>query len=86
MTATQSATSSSTTSSTLRGTTRTEPTAREARKVAEAAREQDWTKPSFGKELFLGRLRLDLIEGGDHRLSNPADLERLVEAVEVMRG
>lgn len=62
MTATQSATSSSTTSSTLRGTTRTEPTAREARKVAEAAREQDWTKPSFGKELFLGRLRLDLID------------------------
>jgi alkylation response protein AidB-like acyl-CoA dehydrogenase len=37
------------------------PTASEARKVAEAARETDWRKPSFGKELFLGRLRLDLI-------------------------
>lgn len=27
-------------------------------------------------------VRLDLIEGGDHRLSSPADLARLVEAVE----
>ncbi|PNE38693.1 MULTISPECIES: acyl-CoA dehydrogenase family protein [Streptomyces] len=34
---------------------------REARQVAEAAREQDWHKPSFAKELFLGRFRLDLI-------------------------
>lgn len=42
--------------------TQPEPTAREARKVAEAAREQAWSKPSFGKELFLGRLRLDLID------------------------
>jgi alkylation response protein AidB-like acyl-CoA dehydrogenase len=35
---------------------------KQARKVAEAAREADWHKPSFGKELFLGRLRMDLIE------------------------
>ena len=35
--------------------------AREARAVAEAAREQDWVLPSFGKSLFLGELRLDLI-------------------------
>ncbi|WP_077801376.1 acyl-CoA dehydrogenase family protein [Streptomyces sp. JHA26] len=34
---------------------------REARQVAEAAREQDWRKPSFAKELFLGRFRLDLL-------------------------
>ncbi|MGV9628132.1 acyl-CoA dehydrogenase family protein [Streptomyces sp. NPDC003487] len=34
---------------------------REAREVAEAAREQHWRKPSFAKELFLGRFRLDLI-------------------------
>ncbi|MER7413490.1 acyl-CoA dehydrogenase family protein [Streptomyces cacaoi] len=34
---------------------------REARAVAEAAREKDWRKPSFAKELFLGRFRLDLI-------------------------
>jgi alkylation response protein AidB-like acyl-CoA dehydrogenase len=34
---------------------------KEAREVAEAARETEWSKPSFGKELFLGRFRLDLI-------------------------
>jgi len=34
----------------------------QAREVAEAAREKTWTRPSFGKELFAGRLRLDLIE------------------------
>ncbi len=36
-------------------------TEQEARDVAEAARESDWTEPSFLRELFLGRLRLDLI-------------------------
>jgi len=36
-------------------------TDKEARQVAEAARETEWTKPSFGKELFLGHLRLELI-------------------------
>jgi alkylation response protein AidB-like acyl-CoA dehydrogenase len=34
----------------------------EARAVAEAARETEWAKPSFVRELFLGRLRLDLID------------------------
>ena len=34
---------------------------REARAVAEAAREADWRKPSFAKELFLGHFRPDLI-------------------------
>ena len=34
---------------------------KQARQVAEEAREQSWVQPSFGKELFLGRLRLDLI-------------------------
>src|ERR1044072_4324279 len=33
----------------------------QARQVAEDAREQDWKLPSFGKELFLGNFRLDLI-------------------------
>ncbi|MBC9711731.1 acyl-CoA dehydrogenase family protein [Streptomyces sp. TRM66268-LWL] len=42
---------------------------REARQVAEAAREQDWRKPSFAKELFLGRFRLDLV----HPHPMPAD-------------
>src|SRR3954447_870143 len=35
---------------------------KQARQVAEAAREKEWHKPSFGKELFLGRFRLDLID------------------------
>ena len=39
-----------------------EVSAREARKVAEAARETRWQRPSFGRDLFLGRLRLDLID------------------------
>ena len=34
---------------------------RQAREVAEQAREARWRQPSFGKELFLGRLRLDLV-------------------------
>ena len=33
-----------------------------------------------------GDVRLDLIESGDHRLSTPSDLDRLVAAVEAMRG
>lgn len=32
-----------------------------------------------------GDVRLDLIEGGDHRLSTPGDLARLIEAIERMR-
>ena len=36
-------------------------TEQEAREVAEAAREKDWEKPSFVRQLFEGRLRLDLI-------------------------
>src|SRR3954452_13589211 len=34
---------------------------KEARQVAEAARETEWSRPSFGRELFLGNFRLDLI-------------------------
>ena len=37
------------------------------------------------ERLVGGDVRLDLIEGGDHRLSTPDDLERLIEAVERMR-
>ena len=36
-------------------------TEREARAVAEAARETSWERPSFVRELFLGKLRMDLI-------------------------
>jgi len=37
-------------------------TEQEARQVAESARETEWSRPSFVRELFLGRLRLDLID------------------------
>ncbi len=36
--------------------------AAEAREVAEAAREQQWAAPSFVRDLFLGRLRMALID------------------------
>lgn len=49
-------------------------TEREARQVAEDAREQDWRKPSFAKELFLGRFRLDLIH--PHPLPAAEDVRR----------
>ena len=32
-----------------------------AREVAEQAREKEWSRPSFGKQLFLGNFRLDLV-------------------------
>ena len=46
-------------------------TEREARSVAEAAREAGWRKPSFAKELFLGRFRLDLVH--PHPTASEAD-------------
>jgi len=67
---------------------------KEARDVAESAREQEWKLPSFGKELFMGNFQLDLIhpqpkldpaavEKGEKFL---ADVKRfLVEKVDVRR-
>jgi len=46
----------------------------EARAVAEEARESGWSKPSFAKELFLGRFRLDLIH--PHPRPGVEDAER----------
>jgi alkylation response protein AidB-like acyl-CoA dehydrogenase len=37
------------------------PSYEQSKQVAEASRETEWTKPSFGKQLFLGNFRLDLI-------------------------
>jgi alkylation response protein AidB-like acyl-CoA dehydrogenase len=45
---------------------------RTARKVAEEAREAEWRLPSFGKQLFLGDFRLDLV----HPHPRPDDLSR----------
>ncbi len=37
------------------------PSYEESKQVAEASRESEWKQPSFGRELFLGDFRLDLI-------------------------
>lgn len=50
----------------------------EARDVAEAARETEWTYPSFVRELFLGRFRLDLIHPHPE-LSDPDEAARAKE-------
>ena len=42
-------------------TARNAPSEQESREVAEAARETEWSAPSFVRELFLGNFRLDLI-------------------------
>ncbi|GHC50140.1 acyl-CoA dehydrogenase family protein [Streptomyces cinnamoneus] len=56
---------------------------REARQVAEAAREQGWKKPSFAKELFLGRFRLDLLH--PHPTPAPEDVRRGEEFLAKLR-
>ena len=43
------------------------------RAIAESSREREWHKPSFAKELYLGRFRLDLIH--PHPTSSPEDVE-----------
>ncbi|MFJ1744668.1 acyl-CoA dehydrogenase family protein [Streptomyces sp. NPDC088116] len=58
-------------------------TEREARQVAEAAREQGWRKPSFAKEMFLGRFRLDLIH--PHPLPAADDVRRGEEFLAQLR-
>lgn len=40
---------------------RGQPTEAESRAVAEASRQQDWAKPSFMRELFLGNFRMGMI-------------------------
>ncbi|MEQ7127829.1 acyl-CoA dehydrogenase family protein [Actinopolymorpha sp. B11F2] len=54
----------------------------DARAVAEAAREATWVKPSFAKDLYLGRFRLDLVHPAprvpeDKAAKGAAFLERL---------
>src|SRR5579864_106843 len=70
---------------------------RESRQVAEEAREKEWRLPSFGKELFLGHLRLDLIhpqpqldpeavEKGEHFLAQLQEfLEHEVDPLQIER-
>src|SRR5215203_2265283 len=48
---------------------------KEARDVAESARETEWEHPSFARELFLGRFRLDLIHPHP-RVDDPEEAAR----------
>src|SRR5918993_2635912 len=53
---------------------RVDATEAEARELAEAAREAAWDRPSFAKELYLGRFDLSLIH--PHPRGAPEDAER----------
>src|ERR1700757_1942108 len=56
---------------------------REARQVAEEARESGWQKPSFGKQLYLGDFQLDLIH--PHPRPDPEAVRRGEEFCAKMR-
>ena len=60
-------------------------TEKEARDVAEAARESEWSGPSFVRELFLGRFRLDLIHPHPVQ-SDPAEHARAVPFLAKLRA
>ncbi|MBA2775081.1 MAG: hypothetical protein H0U36_13700, partial [Nocardioidaceae bacterium] len=47
---------------------------REAREVAEAARQTEWTRPSFAKGLYLGSFDMSLIH--PHPRAKDDDVER----------
>jgi alkylation response protein AidB-like acyl-CoA dehydrogenase len=55
----------------------------EARDVAEAARETEWERPSFVRELFLGRFDLSRIH--PHRDIDPAERERAAPFLRALR-
>jgi alkylation response protein AidB-like acyl-CoA dehydrogenase len=55
----------------------------QSRELAESSRQTEWEKPSFGKELFLGRFRLDLID--PHPEPSATDRERGEEFLSKLR-
>src|SRR5688500_5081475 len=57
---------------------------KEARDVAESARETEWAHPSFVRELFLGRFRLDLIH--PHPKDDPAETARAAPFLPKLRA
>ena len=57
--------------------------ARESREVAEGARQDRWEKRSFMKELFGGRLSLDLVH--PHPAQDPAEAARAAPFLESIR-
>src|SRR5919205_3587696 len=60
------------------------PSYEQSRQVAEAARETEWNLPSFGKELFLGNFRLDLIHPQPPQ--DPAAVEKGERFLERLRA
>ena len=54
----------------------------EAREVAEAAREKEWAAPSFVRDLFLGKLRMDLIH--PHPRQDPEEERRAQPFLEAL--
>lgn len=65
-------------------TATTEVSEREAREVAEAARETEWTRPSFAKELYLGRFDISLIH--PYPQGDPEAAERGEKFLEELRA
>src|SRR2546423_239891 len=59
-------------------------TEKEARDVAESARESEWSGPSFVRELFLGRFRLDLIH--PHPADDPEEEARARPFLDKLRA
>ncbi len=57
---------------------------KEARAVAESARETEWAHPSFVRELFLGRFRLDLIH--PHPPADPEEEARAKPFMDTLRA
>ena len=64
-----------------------EVTEEQSREVAEASRETEWKHPSFLRELFLGRFRLDLIDPYPLISEERAEFRAFYESFEeLMRG
>ena len=59
-------------------------TEKEARDVAEAARESEWREPSFVRDLFLGRYRPELIH--PHPEDDPAEVARAKPFMDKLRA
>ena len=58
---------------------------REARETAESARETEWEHPSFVRELFLGRFRLDLIHPHPEQ-NDPEEAARAADFMAKLRA
>ena len=55
----------------------------ESREVAESARETEWSQPSFLRDLFMGKFRLELIH--PHPDQDPVEEARATEFLNRLR-